>query len=159
MFPVLIAMSLKPARVKTEGSFTAEDPWNQNRRTSFTIEAYIMAPRGSTPKAGTKTLLGQYFYGIRSEVDGVERMLPESLAYLWRNNRVPPEALPRLFKEMEPMLRKTDFRLQFLTKTHTVLQYVITGLFALILLAAAAGLLFLTSTPRRWPRGSLAWQS
>jgi hypothetical protein len=137
MFPALWIMTFKPARVKTEGSFTAEDPWNQNQRTSFTIEAYILAPKGAKPKAGTTTV-GTNLYGIRSEVDGVEHMLPESLAHLWRKNRIPAEALPRLLKEMGPMLKKTDFRFQVLTKVYTVMQYVVTSLFALLLLGLAA---------------------
>jgi hypothetical protein len=115
----LTLLKLQPARLKTESSFTADDPWNRNRRTQFTIERYILAAEGSTPNPNTKMLLGSYFYGIRSEIDGVEHMLPESLGHLWRSNRVPAESLPRLLKEMEPRLRKTDFRLQFLTKVHT----------------------------------------
>jgi hypothetical protein len=140
-----MAMTFKPARVKTEGSFTADDPWNQNRQTSFTIEAYILAPKGTRPKAGTKVFMANYLYGIRSEVDGEERMLPESLAHLWRNNRVPAEALPRLLNQMKPMLKKTDFRFQVLTKAYSVTQYVFTGLFALLLVAAAAGLILTAS--------------
>jgi len=72
-------------RVKTERSFTAEDPWNQNRPTVFTIEAYLMAAKGTMPRRRpSKRTLFPYFLGIRSEMDGVEHMLPESLAYLWR---------------------------------------------------------------------------
>jgi hypothetical protein len=134
----IIWLMFKPARLRTVGSFTAEDPWNQNRRSSFTLEAYMLAPKGFTPKADTKIFGGIPLYGIRSEVDGVERMLPESLTYLCRNNRVPAEKLPWLLKEMGPMLRKTDFRLQFLTKAMTVMQYVLSGLFGLLLLALLA---------------------
>ena len=136
MFPLLlysILLKLQPARLKTESSFTADDPWNQNRRTQFTIERYILAAKGWTPNPNTKTLIGTYFYGVRSEIDGVEHMLPESLGHLWRSNRVPAESLPRLLKEMEPRLRKTDFRLQFLTKMHSF----VAGL-AMVLLALLA---------------------
>ena len=30
-------------RFKTECTFTAEDPWNQNRRTTFTLDVYRFA--------------------------------------------------------------------------------------------------------------------
>lgn len=148
MFPALWIMTFKPARVKTEGSFTAEDPWNQNRRSSFTIEAYIMAAKGPRPTARTK-VFGSYLLGIRSEADGVERMLPESLVHLWRTNRVPSEALPRLLealprllKEMGPMLGKSDFRSQVLGKGSTTRLYLATGLCALAFLWSAGMVVF-----------------
>ena len=144
MFPGLLPLlyrrlTYKNARVKTEASFTAEDPWNQGRRTAFTVESYILAPKGTKPKAGPKPPPpGSLRYGIRSDADGVERMLPESLEYLWSNKRVPSEALPRLLKEMTPLLNKADFRQQFLEKGSKAKEYVIIGLFVLILLAIAA---------------------
>jgi len=111
MFPALLLYrSLVPVRVKTEATFTAEDPWNQNRRTLFTVEAYVKTFKGATPRPGFKSPLAMYLYGIRSEVDGVERMLPASLSELWRSNRVPVEALPKLLKEIEPTLKKADYR-------------------------------------------------
>jgi hypothetical protein len=42
MFPVLfMTLTTKAARVKTVGSFIAEDPGNQDRRTSFTIDSFV----------------------------------------------------------------------------------------------------------------------
>jgi hypothetical protein len=144
MFPLLATLwmifNLTRTRVKTEGSFTAEDPWNQNRPTVFTIEAYAAAAKGTMPPVRPpKRTLKPYLLGIRSEVDGVEHMLPESLAYLWRHNRVPAEALPRLLKEMEPMLRQGDFRFQYLTRALTIAQYCITVLISLMALTIAYG--------------------
>ena len=130
-------MTFKLVRVKTESSFTADDPWNQNRRTSFNIELYVLTPGGAPPNAKR---LGGYnrFYAIRSEVDGIERMLPESLAYLWGKKSVLAETLPRLLKGMEPMLKRVDFRRQLLTRKAAFLMYALTGLYALILLIAGS---------------------
>jgi hypothetical protein len=143
MFPVLLYQAmLKPARLKTETTFTAEDPWNQNQRAQFFVDAYVMALKGTKPRPRPEAkppLVGSFFYGIRSEIDGQERMLPESLTYLWRNNRVPLEALPRLLKEMQPSLRKTDFRMQVLTKMHTVLEYLCAGALGLGALGMVLG--------------------
>jgi hypothetical protein len=98
-----------PFRVKTEASFTTEDPWNQNRRTLFTVDAYLMLRRGATPEPGAKPLAG-YRYGLRTGERNVEYMLPDSLSALWRANRVPTEALPRLLKQIHPTLIKADYR-------------------------------------------------
>ena len=92
MFPaLLIARSLVPVRVKTETSFAADDPWNGNRRTSYTVEAYLKLFKGSKPPK-TKPFGAIYMYGIRSDIDGVERMLPDSLSELWRTQRLPGSA-------------------------------------------------------------------
>jgi hypothetical protein len=98
-----------PFRVKTEASFTAEDPWNQNRRTPFTVDAYLMLRKGATPPPGAKPLAG-YRYGLRAAGEDAEYMLPDSLSALWRANRVPTEALPRLLMQMNPALIKADYR-------------------------------------------------
>ncbi len=98
-----------PFRVKTEASFTAEDPWHQNRRTPFTVDAYVMSRKGVTPPPGAKPLAG-YRYGLRTGAHDVEHMLPDSLSALWRTNRVPIEALPRLLKQMKPTLIRADYR-------------------------------------------------
>jgi len=141
MFPaVLMSMMMKPARLKTEMTFTAEDPWNHNQRTEFALDRYLMAMKGVQLKPNARAFNGSYFYGIRSEIDGVDRMLPESLGYLWRNGKLPAEALPRLLKEMQPTLRKTDFRLQFLTKFHTFLLYFVAVAGGLSLILIAAGI-------------------
>lgn len=143
MFPILLIQSMmKPARLKTEMAFTAEDPWNQNQRAEFTLDRYAMALKGAKLKPEARTLTGSYVYGIRSEIDAVERMLPESLGYLWRNNRIPAETLPRLLKEMQPSLRKSDFRMQVLTKMHTFLLYFIAVLLGLLVIIMAGAVIF-----------------
>ena len=124
---------LTPARVRTEASFTAEDPWNQNYRTAFTIEAYMLMFPGTAPAPGTKPLAG-YLYGIRSELDGREHMLPEALSELWRTNQITAEALPRLLKQMQPKLKAWDYRPILRNKMLTVLQYIVSILFLLIAL-------------------------
>ena len=129
---------LSPARVKTEASFTAEDPWNQNRRTAFTIEAYILVVRGTRPAPGAKPLAGNYLYGIRSELDGQEHMLPESLSELWRTNQVPPEALPRLLKAIAPKLKRWDYRPILHNKLMKVTEIIVTTLMGLLALSPIA---------------------
>src|SRR5260370_34862100 len=96
-----------------------EDPCNQNRRTSFTIESYAtLLSRNSSSSTYGRSITPSY-YAIRSEIDGVERELPECLGYLWRTNLIKEEALPRLLKEMQPMLKRRDFRSVWLTKKYT----------------------------------------
>ena len=98
-------------RVRSEGGFTAPDPWNGNRRTEFTIEVYKMldphSPRGTGGKDGW--FWGPPLFGIKSEIDGRQRMLPESLVELWRTHRIPPEALPRLLWQMQSSLKQGDY--------------------------------------------------
>jgi hypothetical protein len=146
MFPILLMkLTMKPARVKTEASFTAEDPWNQNQRSPFTVEAYMLTYLGAAPKArAVKAFKGPYRFGIRSDADGVERMLPECLAHLWHDHRVPADALPRLLKEMTPMLKKSDFNRTYLDKSANVARYAIIGLFVFMLLMVG-GLIAITA--------------
>jgi hypothetical protein len=134
MFPaLLIARSLVPVRVKTETSFTADDPWNGNHRTSYTVEAYLKLFKGSKPPK-TKPLGAIYLYGIRSNIDGVERMLPDSLSELWRTQRVRTEALPRMLNQMEPALKKGDYRPVLGNKALSVIIRIVIILFGLLAL-------------------------
>jgi hypothetical protein len=86
--------------LRTANRFAAEDPWNQNRPTTFTIEAYriFLSSSGITKPSQLD------FYGIRSELDGRERMLPDSLCELYYRKQIRAESLPRLLKEIEPQL-------------------------------------------------------
>jgi hypothetical protein len=97
--------------VRSAGGFVALDPWNDNRRTDFTIEAYKMLPPDSPPVRSVKDswLSGHAIFGIKSEIDGKERMLPASLVELWRTSRIPAEALPRLLWQMQSWLKKNDY--------------------------------------------------
>lgn len=97
--------------MRSEGGFTAPDPWNGNRRAEFTIEVYKMlnpeAPRGAGGK--DSWFWGLPMFGIKSEIDGRERMLPESLVELWQTHRIPPETLPRLLWQMQSSLKQGDY--------------------------------------------------
>ena len=94
---------------KVEATFTAEDPWNQNRRSQFTVEDYLFVPAGSKRKVWTEPF-GGYLRSIRSEEDRVERRLPDSLAYLWLRKRISSEALPQLLKVIELELHESDYK-------------------------------------------------
>jgi hypothetical protein len=101
--------------VRSAGGFAAPDPWNENRRTDFTIEVYILVDED--PLKGVMTPIKPIrkdpwswgVFGIKSEIDGQERMLPESLAELWRTQRIPAEALPRLLQQMQSSLKPRDY--------------------------------------------------
>ena len=129
----MFIIRLVPVRVKTETSFIADDPWNGNRRTSYTVEAYLSVFKGSKPPK-PKPLGALYMYGIRSDIDGVERMLPDSLSELWRTQRVPPEALPRMLKQMQPTLKKGDYRPMLGNKAQPVIMWVVIVLWAFLAL-------------------------
>jgi len=131
----MFIIRLVPVRVKTETSFTADDPWNGNRRTSYTVETYMKLVKGSKPPK-TKPLgyVYGYMYGIRSDIDGVERMLPDSLSELWRTQRVPPEALPRMLKQMQPTLKKGDYRPVLRNKVLSVGIWIVIVLLTLVAL-------------------------
>ena len=92
-----------------------------------------MVLAGTAPPPGTKSLAG-YLYGIRSEIDGAEHMLPEALVELWHTNRISAEALPRLLLQMQPTLKAWDYRPFLRNKMITVLQYVMIALFTLLAL-------------------------
>ena len=96
-------------RLRTLGQFTAPDPWNANRPTAFSIEEYVMMPSGATQAVDSS----QYIHraGLRSEVDGSQRMLPESLIELWRRGQVPAEHIPGLMRAIESRLTKDDYNL------------------------------------------------
>jgi hypothetical protein len=112
---------MKPVRVKTATSFTAEDPWNQGHRSSFKLEEYLLMLSGSTVTESTKATGTDFLRAIRSEADGVERRLPDSLSELWRSKRVPAEALPRLLKEAEPSLKSGDYAVVLRNKARWLL--------------------------------------
>lgn len=98
-------------RVRREDGFTASDPWNGNRRADFTIEVYKMLPPDSPRGTGAKDswVWGLPMFGIKSEIDGRQRMLPESLVELWQTHRIPAEALPRLLWQLQSSLKPDDY--------------------------------------------------
>jgi hypothetical protein len=112
---------MKPVRVKTAASFTAVDPWNQDRVTSFKLDEYLLMLGGASVKESTKATGTDFKRALRSEIDGVERWLPDSLSELWRTKRVPTEALPRLLKEAEPSLKPGDYAVVLRNKARWIL--------------------------------------
>ena len=102
MFVSMPALPTQLTRVKTEISFTAEDPWNGSCLGMFQLDDYVLALRGtkSVPQGAQETpWRGGFHRALRSETDGVTRFLPESLIELWLTKQVPSEALPGLLKQ------------------------------------------------------------
>jgi hypothetical protein len=106
---VLVKVRSIPRRLGTLARFEAVDPWH-GQRTSFSIESYALVPeRITAPEAWPAYAVGaRRLHGIRSEADGVERMLPASLVALWQGGEATPEALPGLLHGLESELRETD---------------------------------------------------
>ena len=125
-----ITMELK--RIKTETSVLAADPWNQDRSAPFAIEDYMYLVRGQPLKPGAKSPSGFYILGLRSDIDGVERIMPESLSILWRNKQVPSEALPRLLKQIQPSLGPRDHFLFLQNNMMAISIWVLWAVFALM---------------------------
>jgi hypothetical protein len=113
---MFVIIRFAPQRVRTAASFHAPDPWNAQRPTTFTIEVYKLVPRGGRAPHARPSPTD--LYGIRSEIDGVERMLPEALSELWSTRRITPESLPRLLAELSPNMRKGDIQPLLHTKRH-----------------------------------------
>jgi hypothetical protein len=101
--------------VKVEATFVAEDPWNQNRRSQFAIEDYMFVPAGSRRKVWAEPF-GGYLRSIRSDADGIERRLPDCLAYLWLHKRIASEALPQLLQAITPELHESDYKVYLRTR-------------------------------------------
>ena len=109
---------LVPRRMKTVGRFTAPDPWNGNAPAEFTIEAYRLFNPAIRALRDTRGLGLAYLYGISSEIDGADRVLPEALAELWRRGEVAPEKLPSMLAQVAPTLKPEDYRVWIGTKLH-----------------------------------------
>ena len=101
--------------LRTLETFRARDPWNQDRETTFEIVEYVMMPEAF--KRAVDSRLFQRRFGLQSEIDGVERLLPDSLVYLWKTGMAgtgfvlstPSQSLPQLLKLLEPRLYGTDY--------------------------------------------------
>ena len=110
---VYVSVPTGLTRVKAAVRFAAEDPWNDNRRNWFTVDDYMVTLRGTKSVlegAQEARWLGGFHRALRSEADGKTRFLPESLIELWLTRQVASEALPRMLKEIEPTLRKGDYK-------------------------------------------------
>jgi hypothetical protein len=86
VFVPLFSLLVQLTRVKTELSFVAEDPWNGNRPSTFTLDDCGFTLRGAKyvpGKAGESPWRVGLHRAFRSEADGVVRFLPESQIELW----------------------------------------------------------------------------
>jgi hypothetical protein len=101
---------LVPRRVRTEARFRAADPWNGDAPAELSIEAYYYVPEHVREADAPWRWCDTPLYALRSETGGAERFLPDALGRLWREGRIPAEALPRLLREMEPELEEEDFQ-------------------------------------------------
>lgn len=98
-----------PVRVRTEARFTAADPWNGSVVTEWSVEGFVDSLKGG-PLPANKAGKPAQSYGLRSEIDGVVRMLPDALGHLVRWRDVPLPELPRLLAEIAPQVEKSDFQ-------------------------------------------------
>lgn len=134
---------LVPRRIRTEARFQAADPWNGNAPAEISIETYYHVPAHVREIPSPCRWDCNPLYALRSEIDGVERFLPDALSHLWIAGKMPAEALPGLLREMEPDLAKADFRPLMEATTERRWTAVL-----LAVLLAAVGLLM------TWPRGN-----
>jgi hypothetical protein len=104
-----VVITFIPRRLRTHGNFTAGDPWNGNLPTEFSIEEYVIMPE-SSPHA-VDSVQFAHRMGLRSESDGSQRYLPESLIELWRRGLVPAERIPALAQAIEQRVIKEDYNL------------------------------------------------
>jgi hypothetical protein len=109
--PSMYFIKLVPRRVRTDTAFRAADPWNAGRVTDWTVEAYVMVPEHRPDPGNLYSMGASERFAIRSDVDGGEHFLPESLIRLWREQRVAAERLPALLHALEPTLNRTDYRM------------------------------------------------
>lgn len=112
---MFIRVKLIARRIRTAESFEAADPWNQGLLTPFRLEVYKLFPAHVTDprefRDGTIHTWGaKNLYGIRSETDGVERMLPTFLGEAWAAGTVPAAWLPELLARATPGLKPADYR-------------------------------------------------
>jgi hypothetical protein len=131
---------MKPVRVKTAASFTAEDPWNQGRRSSFKLEEYLLLLGNASVTEFTKATGSDFKRALRSEIDGIERWLPDSLSELWRSKQVSTDALPRLLKEAEPTLKSGDYAVVLRNKARWLIVAINTFICLGVLIFTVVGL-------------------
>ncbi len=121
--------------LRTLGRFSANDPWNANQPTNFLIEEYVMMPQSSQQAVDSSQFAHRV--GLRSELNGSQQMLPESVVELWRRGQIPAERIPILAQAIASRIVKEDYNLilhQDLTKT------VVIPLIAVFVVMVAVGL-------------------
>ena len=107
---MLLRSKLAPRRARTEARFQGVDPWNGDAPAEISIEAYYYVPEHVREASAPWRWCDTPLYALRSEIDGAERFLPEALSGLWREGKIPAEALPGLLQELEPELVEEDFQ-------------------------------------------------
>jgi hypothetical protein len=110
-----------PVQMATVTSFSAPDPWNDNRPALMTLSVYRMtndrysgllanqsADAIKTASSGTALKINEVL-GVRSSVDGRYHMLPIAITRLWEKKAVRTEDLPRILVEAERGLPTSDY--------------------------------------------------
>jgi hypothetical protein len=131
---VVISLKLEPRRLRTLETFTADDPATGGSA-QWDLDLHKMVPKGA-PALREGAVWGKDVLAVRSRADGIDRFLPEALHELWKRQRVPSPALPRLLAEIEPSLRSGDFAPLLHLRTHRWLAAIF-GVLALVMAAVA----------------------
>jgi hypothetical protein len=97
-----------PKKVQNLARFTAPDPWHDNQPTSFDLDRCFDGGFVPDYAAFEDESLPQK-YALRSALEREHRVLPDSLASLWRGGKIPPDRLPMLLKGLEPNLTRSDY--------------------------------------------------
>jgi hypothetical protein len=121
-----------PVRLETLGQFTAANPWNGNPAENWTLGLYVLISESYAPSLKWKQMRNEQAQtvdpatrrravqdrklkmsqtiGFESS-DGRQHMLPRILNDLWQSGEVPDQAVPALLKQLEPKLKKSDFKM------------------------------------------------
>jgi hypothetical protein len=100
---------LLPRRIRSAESFEAPDPWNHDAPARFALDAYKMTPERTEEPTWIHTLGQPELFGLRSAIDGTDRILPHFLSDLWRSGAVPARLLPGLAHAIASQLHKPDY--------------------------------------------------
>jgi hypothetical protein len=156
---VYFSLKMVPVPVQALGQFTAPNPWTGNARETWTLNLYVLTSetfatsvrwqyiqkeQKRTEDAATrrarvqngKLKTGQTI-GFES-ADGRKHMLPRALVELWQAGEVADAALPGLMKQLEPEMKKSDFRMyrpRLIFKVEAIL-FLVFGLLALAVFVA-----------------------
>jgi len=129
---VVLSLTLVPVRVETLGEFNAPNPWSGDRPEKWTLNFYrlvseTVAPTVTRPErlrkkpkdgggpAGRRSVI-QGCKLSRSETIGIQssdgrfHALPRVLADLWQAGEVQDAVLPAMLKQVEPSLKRSDFK-------------------------------------------------